>query len=123
MKNSENVIWIIFGAGVIILGIFVMIWWYHANEKFCELSFCGKIEKITFSEKNYYFVKIENDSTFYLGNFVWYKLVPIEVGDSLIKKKNCYRVILRKKGFDYDIGSPIIQCRCDKENKDTKSLK
>ena len=115
MKKIELLIGVLFGIGVIIMFSMMIFNHFKAVEKFCEYSFCGKIEEIKLGQKDSYIIKISNDSIYNFGGFISDYNIKLEVGDSLIKRKDCYKVILRKKGIDYDIGIPMRGCSCGKK--------
>ena len=114
----KKVIWIIFFTSVIVLAFIAFYSDYRAKQEFCELSFHGKIEQIKIPEGGLYDIKIENDDVWYdLNIFVLYQVVPIEVGDTIIKEKNCYKVTLIKNGTYYNIGNDW-ETLCDCKGKD-----
>ena len=91
---------------------------YKAKQQFCELSFSGKITEIKISVRELYDIKIENDRWYFLGMFVLYQVVPIEVGDTIVKEKACYKVTLIKKGKQYNIGNDWkTPCDCESKSK------
>ncbi len=90
---------------------------YKTKQRFCELLFRGKIAEIKVSVRESYEIKIENDTWYDLNMFVLYKVVPIEVGDTIIKEKDCYKVTLIKNGKQYNIGNDW-KTPCDCESSD-----
>ena len=118
MKRGEIIIWVLFGFFAIIAIIIVIYDQINADTEFCKISFNGKIEKIIPADKGNIKVKISNDKIYYLSFREINSFDQIEIDDTLIKRMDCYKVILRKEGADYDISSfPLRTCPCENNNK------
>ena len=110
----KKFIWIIFFISIIILFSYAFYRDYKAKQRSCELAFYGEIEEIKICTRGVYEIKIKNDTWYYLGMTVLYKIVPIEVGDTIIKEKGCYKVILIKNSTHYNIGNDWkTLCDCE----------
>jgi len=68
-------------------------------------SIQGRIIEVKYTQRSTVAVKvIKEDEWYYLGTEVKYD-IPIEAGDSLIKKSSDYNVYLFKNGISYNIRS------------------
>ncbi len=90
---------------------------YKTKQKFCKLSFHWKIEQIKINTRGAYDIRLKDNTWHYLGMKVLYQIVPIEVGDSIIKEENCYKVTLIKNGTHFNIGNDWeTLCDCESSN-------
>ncbi len=109
--------WIFVFISIIVLFSYMFYKDYRAKQRFCELSFRGKISEIKMTVRELYVIKIENDTWYYLGMVVHNHIVPMEVGDSIIKEKDCYKVTLIKNDTHFKIGNDWeTLCDCESSN-------
>ncbi len=99
---------------VAIIGVSIILFRsYKAGLNFCNYEMNGRIDSIKIEEKGYYSISINNE-WYYIGPYALYEVYKISIGDSISKKKDCYKVYLKRNGLTYDLSiDGKLPCNCN----------
>ena len=99
---------------VAIIGVSIILFRsYHAGLDFCDYEMNGRIDSIKIEEKGYYSIRV-NRNWYYSGNFASYRSIHLSLGDSILKKKDCFKIYLIKDGRTYNMSiDGKLPCNCD----------
>jgi hypothetical protein len=86
---------------------------YITSRNFCSYNIDGRIDSIKVGIRGYYSIKVNNE-WYHLHNFALNEISNLAIGDSVIKKKDCYKVYLIKDGRTYNMSiEGQLPCNCD----------